>query len=209
MQPGKRLRIDAQDDRKTIKARADRAAVLASAVKAPFVQAHPALLTACQDLIAASDALKTADEAYTVTDAALTAARGARDSKVTAYDAAYDVCIAQVQQCAATPEDVQSMGFGVFSPVSYALVVPPSVQAKYDPVRNVIYVRVERAPGIRACTLEVSQTPADPASWQRLPGLGTSRKLPGYAAGTHWFRAASVRATEQSAFTDPVSVIVK
>jgi hypothetical protein len=209
MQPGKRIRIDVQGDKKTIKVRADRAAVLASAVKAPFVQAHPALLTACQDLIAASDAMKVADDAHTVADAALTAARGVRESKVTAYDAAYDVCIAQVQQCAAAPEDVQSLGFAVFSPASYALAAPVSVQAKFDPARNLVVVYVERAPGTRVCAVEVSQNPADAASWQRLPGHGALRKLPGYAAGTHWFRAASLRATEQSAFTDPVSVIVK
>jgi len=38
---------------------------------------------------------------------------------------------------------------------------------------------------------------------------GARRTLAGYPAGTHWIRAASVRASAQSVFTSPVSVIVK
>jgi hypothetical protein len=43
----------------------------------------------------------------------------------------------------------------------------------------------------------------------KLDGHGATHVLTGYAPGIYWFRAASVRAKAQSAFTSPVSVSVK
>lgn len=57
--------------------------------------------------------------------------------------------------------------------------------------------------------VDISADPTNPNSWTRLQGIGTVHTLSGYAPGTYWVRAASVRANEQSEFTSPVSVIVK
>jgi hypothetical protein len=91
----------------------------------------------------------------------------------------------------------------------YPLVPPIGIQATYDASKGIIRIHVNRAPGPRACIVEVSQDPAGPGPWKRLPGFGAFQKLAGYAPGTYWIRVATARATELSDFAGPVAVIVK
>jgi hypothetical protein len=55
----------------------------------------------------------------------------------------------------------------------------------------------------------VAPDPIGPATYVELPGHGRVQRVAGYAPGTYWVRACTVRATARSAWVGPISVIVK
>lgn len=107
------------------------------------------------------------------------------------------------------PEDITGLGMAVLGRETYTLAAPVEVNARFDITTGLIHIHVKKAPGMRNCLVEISSDPADPRSWLRLPGIGAIHTLRGYAPGTYWVRAASVRASDQSEFTTPVPVTVK
>jgi hypothetical protein len=74
---------------------------------------------------------------------------------------------------------------------------------------DAILVVVKQAPGMRTCQVEISTNPSDPASWKRVKGGSGKRTLTGYAPGTYWLRACSVRGADESDYTVAVAVVVK
>ncbi len=70
-------------------------------------------------------------------------------------------------------------------------------------------VHVKWAVGPERCAIEISPEPVGDATWAQVEGNGCRRALAGYAPGTYWVRAASVRSTGKSAWCGPVAVIVK
>jgi hypothetical protein len=206
----KRLRVDTGVDKQTTKTRTDRATKVATvAPGSPLFQSQPAIKDASASLILAGNDLSDADHGVTAAEAVVAQKRGEREAKRAAFDAAYDIFTALVSRHVETPEQIQGLGLDVFDRTSHTLVPPVEVSARFDTVKSLLRIYVKQAPGKQACVVDVSQNPADPASWKRIPGIGANRALPGYAPGTYWLRAASVRASEQSDFTTPIPVVVK
>jgi hypothetical protein len=209
-QKNKKLRVDIGGDKESIRSRIDRAGVMRTqSATSTFAQNHPPVKDACNAVVAAGKDLDDAEAACKAAEAELVRARSVRDAKVDAFDAAHAVCVAVTEQFATTPEDIQSIGLGVFDRASHVLAPPLAIEVRFDAAKESIRIYVKHAPGMTACAIEVSTDPIGPSTWKKLDGHGARRVLTGYAPGTYWFRAASVRANAQSAFTSPVSVIVK
>jgi hypothetical protein len=209
-QPTKRLRVDTGADKQTTKTRTDRATKVAAVSPTSLLfQGQPPIKDAGAALILAGNDLGDADSAVTAAEAVVEQKRSEREAKRGAFDAAYDIFTALVVHHAETPEQIQGVGLDVLDRTSHALVPPLAIRARFDLVKSLLRISVKQAPGMQACVIDVSQNPSDPTSWKRIAGIGASRSLPGYASGTYWLRAASVRASEQSDFTMPISVVIK
>jgi hypothetical protein len=160
-------------------------------------------------LVAAGVALGVAEAGVNTAVANLTNAREVRDGAVAKYDSTFNVLIADVEKNAVNPEDVTSIMLTLLERQTHALELPSGLTVKYDQPKALVRVNVDLPLGAASCLLEVSTDPQNPASWKRVTGDGARRALAGYAPGTYWFRAASLRANDESAFTVPVSVLVK
>ena len=204
-----KVRVNVGVDKETVKSRVDRCTGVATAApNSPIYQTKPEVKAACDALIARGALLAAADVAVQAAELALAKARGARDGVQAGCNAAYDVCVAQVEQNATTTEEVLGLGFLVLGRGSYEIAPPTEVRARFDSARNTIRIQVLRAPGMRSFVIEFSSD-VEPRTWTRLPGLGSRRAVANLAPGTYWIRAASVRANEQSEFSAPIAVTVR
>lgn len=77
------------------------------------------------------------------------------------------------------------------------------------PYEDELDIHVERAPGMRVLSTQMSGEPFGPGTWVELDRFGAIRVLPKPPVETHWIRAASVTASAKSDYTIPVDVIVK
>lgn len=205
-----RVRVNVGTDKESVKSRVDRCTGVATAApKSPIYQAKPEVKAACDALVARGAQLAAADAAVQAAELELAKARGARDVVQTGCNAAYDVCVAQVEQNATTTEEVLGLGFLVLGRSSYGIAAPTEVRARFDSARGLLRIHVPRAPGMRTVVIEISSDAAEPRTWSRLPGVGFRREVANLAPGTHWVRAASVRASEQSEFSAPIAVTVR
>lgn len=204
------LRVDVRADKKSVPTRVNLAALLGTKVSSSTAcQAEPLLAQACNGIVKAGQKLATDDAAVKAAEATLKAARDDRDASQAAFDAAYDLGVAHVEKFCAAPTDVSFLGFTMLDRNKYALAAPVEIEAKYDVVNGLIRIHVVLPKGLRTCLVEISPATAGAASYVQLPGTGTRRVVAGYAPGSYLVRAASTRSTGQSAFTDPVPVIVK
>jgi hypothetical protein len=209
-QRSKRMRVNVEADKSSIKSRGDRANVTATVAPTSLIyQAHAQLQESGVALGAAGVALTAADAAVHAAKTTLATARSVLKTKVSEFDVTYDVYVAHAEKVCTTPEDITGLGLDVLDRGTYTLAAPIGVVVRFDSATSLIHIHVNKAPGMRSCVVEISPNPTDPTSWERLPGVGAIRTLRGYAPGTYWVRAASVRATDQSEFTARVAVIVK
>jgi hypothetical protein len=206
----KQLRVDPTADKKSIPTRTGRAQTVGTNGPSSAIwQSQPEIQEAGKRLVDAGTLLVTLDASVQSIEAQLATARNLRDAKVVEFDAVFGVYIANAETYATTPQEVTGLGLALFSRSAHPLTAPLGIEATYDIAKGLIAIRVNKAPGLNACVIEVSSEPVGPDTWKRLDGFGGLRKLSDYPAGTHWLRAASARATEVSDFTSPVSVIVK
>jgi hypothetical protein len=201
------IRVNTTIPRESIKTRVDCAGTMS--VQAPQSAFYPVVKHACDDVIAEGVKLAAADAAVNAALATLANAREERDSALVRFDGVFNVLVSDVERNATKPADLTSLALTVLERQSYTLEAPTGLALRFDPAKSVIRVHVELPPGAASCLLEVSTDPANPASWKRVTGDGARRALAGYAPGTYWFRASSVRANDESEATTPVSVVVK
>jgi hypothetical protein len=136
-------------------------------------------------------------------------ARTVRNKKRVAYNKAYGVAVASVEQGAVSKDDIEKSGFLFLDPTNPGLLAPIGIDAKQDLKHSLVRLHVHFANGRRPCVVEISNDPGNPASWQRIEGGGVTRKLTSLAAGTWYARAATSRAHQQSAWYGPVAFTVK
>lgn len=206
----KKVKVNVGADKVSVQTRVDRSkAVGVAAPDSPIYQGQSGVKAACDTYVERGVRLAAADAAVQVADLAAAKAHSARDAEQADHDAAYDLYVANVERHAGTPEAVQGLGLTVLTRASYAITPPVEIRARYSPEKSAVFVHVTPSPGLRTCVVEVSHDAAEPRSWERLPGVGSRHVLKNLPPGTHWLRAAHVRATEQSAFTAPVAVTVR
>ena len=175
----------------------------------PILKAEPALQDARDKLMAAGAELKDAAQEVTLAESNLEAARHVLGTKTTAWDHTYNVYVSNVEQNAKTPEDVSNLALHPLQKNVNQLAMPTGIDLKYDLVAAILRIHVHLPRGITVCEIEVSNEPTNPTVFKRMIGFGARREIDKPAPGWYWFRAASVRAQEQSEFCSPSSVFVK
>ena len=205
-----KLKAVAAAEKATIKTRTDCSSLVGNkASQSPIWQAQGALQDSGAKLVAAGLALGDADQKSIKADSDASAARTVRETAVVEWNSAFDVYSANVSKYAPLPQDVTALALAVQERTSYLLVVPLGIDVKFDAVKSDILIHVKHAPGMRACEIGISANPANPTSWKRVKGNGARRVVSGYAPGTYWVRACSVRGSDESDYTAPVAVVVK
>jgi hypothetical protein len=190
--------------------RYDRGVVVAEQAPGSALCAQHADLKAAAGAVVTSTAsLKTIMDGFTNAAAGVGIARTALTNLITQWDGAYSVFVSTGEKHVATPADVHALGAVALVRASYPLVPPVSVAVKYDAAKNLIRVRVHRAPGLNLLEVQMSPDPVTATSWTDLVGTGAMHVVPNPAKATWWFRACSVAAQAKSDFTTPVSVIVR
>ena len=202
-------RIDRSTDKGSQQAPIDRGIQLKKAVStSTLCQNVPEVMNACNAVIKASDDYATAQADAVAADAAAATARSVRDDKQATFDAENAICITTVERHAKSPADIQGLSYTLLIPNKNGLLPMLGMTGKYDRATGLIELFVQHPAGITRCLLQGSPDPITPTSFQRIPGDGLRRKLAGYPPGTHWFRAANVRARGETEFTTPISVVV-
>ena len=172
-------------------------------------QQHADLNAAAGELIKANVALKGAMDAHSTAEATFKTTGTALDNTVVTWDGAYRVFISMGEKYALTENDATSIGGAARGSTIYPLVMPLSVDFKWNPAKNYLRVHVHRAPGMKVTTVQLSPDPITATSWYDLDGSGAIHVVPNPAKGTWWARAQSRTAKAKSDFTTPTSVIVK
>ncbi len=153
--------------------------------------------------------LKKQVEDYDVAQATFKKARSALGAGVATWDGSYRLLIAAAEKHCSTVDDGTGLGLVVRGKTSYPLAPPLSVEFTQDLKKGLLRIRVNRAPGMRIVSVELSPDPITASSWFELPGTGAMHTVKALAAGIWWVRAASRTAKGKSEFTLPVSLIVK
>lgn len=202
--------VDRGTVKQGIKERTDCSALVKSkASSCPIWTSHPDLQDAGNALVAAGTDLSDADLAFQGAQKAVETTRDTRETKVIAWNANFELYATLVEKYSAKTEDLSALALSALTRSAYLLVVPTSVDLRYDTKARLLRVHVHLAEGLDACEIEMSPDPVTPTSWKRLVGHGVLRSVKDPAPGTWWFRAAAERADEQSDFTLPVSILVK
>lgn len=136
-------------------------------------------------------------------------ARAALIQVVGNWDTEFDVLVSVATKHCSTQADAAALGMPLREPASHELQVPISVTVKQDFKTRVLRIRVKRAPGMRTTVIQVSRDPVTATSWEELPGDGVLRDVENPAPGVWYVRAAHKTARDTSAFTDPVSIVIK
>ena len=183
--------------------------ITAQAPLSPLYQ-HADQKAATDAMIAENLTFKDTIDAYAKADAAFKKARTALGSAIVSWDGVYDVFVNTTEKYAVTPDDATGVGAQPRPKTIYQLVVPVSVEMKQDFKKDRLRIHVTRAPGLDRTVVEVNNTdPANAAAWKELDSSGAIHYVPSPAKGTWWARAASRTTKEKSAFTSPVSIVVK
>jgi hypothetical protein len=205
-----KLHVDASMHKSTVTTRITAGTKVAStAPKSAVYQSVAVVKQAADDVSTTTAALQTSNENVVTAEAALAAARSVRDATILTFDTKYELFATTVEANVTTEQEVTGLGATLAARTLHPLEAPLGVKVTYDDAKGLIKVRVTPAPGLRQVVLEMSAEPITATSWETLPGYGLRRSLSGYAAGTYWLRVASMRKSQQSAFTAPVSVVVK
>jgi len=204
------VRVDVGADKVSDKTRSDRAEVVRSmATATPLYQTDPTFKEAVDKLIQAGADLAAADTQVTQLEAALVKARSSRDVRRNAYDKAYGLCSTNAENHSSKAEDIHGFGFALLTRTAQVFGPPINIEAKYDAIKEVLRIHVFYTSGHHQCAIEISPDLASPGSYTRLDGTGVTQVLAGYASGTWWIRAATLRSKDRSEWFGPVPVVVK
>ena len=182
----------------------------ASAPNSPIYNDNSTCKAAIDEYVASAPAVVAANKKVANLEQQLVQARNDRAAAEKVCSDAYAAACSQVEKHSVTSSDVQSCGFVALDIVKQGLVPPSALTATYDRATGTILIRVQYADKkSRKCIVEISPTPAGPATYVRLEGLGLKRSVPGYAPGTYEVHAATANASGRSDWFGPVAVIVR
>jgi hypothetical protein len=182
--------------------------IAAKKASSQFAQTNPKVMDACDGVIAAGQKVSAASSNRDAAHAAAAQADAEYEEAIIAYDQDHAVLVAESERAGTSEADFLSIGLLLAYRQKHVLAEPLSVDSRYDVLVKVVRLTVKLPPGITGCITEMSTDPTDPTKWQRLKGMAARRVLEGLAAGTYWFRAASMKGDDDSDYTSPVAVIV-
>ncbi len=185
-------RVDVGADTISIKALVARAQVVGTMTPlTPLYTSNVAFKDETDAFVAAGVALSASETKVANLEAALTQARGDRDTAHTTCKSCHAVVATQVEKNSATPAALQSYGFLYQEIVKLGAVLPTGILWSYDHATSLLQIHVQYAGKARACLVEISPDPVTATSYRRLDGHGVKRSLTGYAPGTYWVHAAT------------------
>ena len=179
------------------------------APKSPLYLKYSDLKSSVDALVTDNTALKAAMDLAATTHAAWLAADTALTTAISTWDGSYDVFTTMGQKYVADPNDVTNLGGAPRDKNHHPLAMPIRVDLTYNPKKDILKAHVIRPAGMRACVVQLSTDPTNPALWVEQAGNGAVHLAPHPTKGTWWARAACKTAKGMSDFTTPVSVIVK
>jgi hypothetical protein len=199
--------VEKGPDKADIQSREDRSALVKTkATQSSIWAAQQSLQDAGNKLIAAGLNLTAADVDHANALKTVEITRTAVETRIVEWNVVYDLYVSMARSFATTPGDLAGLALDTLERHVYTLAEPLSIAAKLDVKADLIRIHVKLPKGLRACEIEVS---TDGTTFHRLVGNGVTREIPQPAPGTYTIRAAAVRAGEQSAFIQPVQVVVK
>jgi hypothetical protein len=174
--------------------------------------ANPAVQSAVDKAIQSGVALE-----ETVTDMRnMEMKLAAAKATVAATQAQFDkdmLCLKSVVEANCKTEvELNGVGFNRRAPKAApgALVAPVSIVFKPGKEKGSMVATARRVGRVSTYAAEISANPVGPDTWQPIPGVGARRTLTGYVSGgTYWLRFRSVRATAESAWSDPVAAVAR
>ena len=90
------------------------------------------------------------------------------------------------------------------------LSAPEAIVTRMGKEKGTMVVQAKRVGRVTTYAAEISADPIGPSTWQPIPGTGARRTLSGYQSGAqYWVRFRAVRASEESAWSNPASVIAR
>jgi hypothetical protein len=183
--------------------------IAAEAPQSALYAAHADLKASADDVAAKNTALKTAGDAYHAALAALVTARGGLFAATAAWDVSYDCYLILGTKYCTTPADAGSLALTLRGTTHNPLAPPLAVQLSYNAKKDLLRIWVKRAPGMDVVAVQMSTDMTNPALWKELDGAGAVRIVQSPAPGTWWVHACSKTARATSAFTTPVSIVIK
>jgi hypothetical protein len=174
----------------------------------PLYATFPDLKAAVDGTNTDTTALKTAVDAYSKAEAAFKTAGQGLQVALTTWDLSYGVLVATAERRCVTAEDGTSLGLVVRGATHNPLAPPLGILLRQDMAKDLLRIRVKRAPGMDAVDVWMSPDPITATSWKQLDGNGALHVVAHPPAGTTWVRAASRRASETSDFTTPDSIVI-
>lgn len=204
------IRVATGDDKKTVASRTKRAGVVGTMGPKCALYSNPACQAAIDAVAATGVSLAAAEVKVTADEAQAAKSRAARDTLIVSYDATYEVGVATIEQYATKPADISDAGFELLTRQKYTVEPPASFLVTFDAKKELIDIDVKHAAGMHAAFVEYTTDPISPTTvWKRVDGIASEYHLAGFAPGRYWFRACSVRGSDLSAWSVPVSVVVK
>jgi hypothetical protein len=123
------------------------------------------------------------------------------------------LCFKTAAEASCTTEvELNDLGFNRRPPKAapLALTAPTAIVTRMGKEKGTMVVQAKRVGRIATYLAEISPDPIGPGSWQQIPGTGTRRTLSGYQSGAHyWVRFRTVRANEESAWSEPAMAIAR
>ena len=209
-QKKKTVRVTKGAVKDSVTARTDAGKVIdTNAPNSAILTAHADVKAAEGNLVAVNTKLDDKYKLVKSLEAELATEKGALLDLTVEWDSSYDVYVSTARLYCLTDQDAKSLGLPAAGPATYVLAPPIGVTARFDAKLGLLRIHVKRPAGLKAVRLEISPDPMTATSFKALDGEGATAKLAGYAPGTYWVRAAMIRARQLSAYTTPVSVVVK
>lgn len=191
-------------------ARTGRAKLIATlGPKSLHWQNDPTLEKAGTDVIDAGTKLAADDLEIAELESQLATARLVKIKDEVAFDSKFDIYASHVEDVCTEPHEMHELALDPLGETTYHTDAPRGLTATSDPLRHDITVHVKRAPGLKRCLIEVSADPTMETGVEQFPGDGARQTMGPFPPGTYALRARHVRATERSAFTEIILVVVK
>lgn len=147
-----------------------------------------------------------ADELKLVTDKQL------RDDGRLSLTQKLQLLRSQIQDAAPTAAAAKAMGVNTRegNALPAPLLAPAGGTVKFSMrVKGQFTASAAEVTGIRTYRMQLSLDAGPPVTWTDVEGHGKSHTFKGYASGTHlWLRFAATRGKAQSAWSDPILVVV-
>jgi hypothetical protein len=177
----------------------------------PLLQ-NPAIAASFASLTLKGSTLATNIAAVAESEGIFRASIGARQLARDVFDLELDNLKTLVENNSTSAADLTGMGFVplVFNRSARTQPDPPAaLLVRPGKARGKARVAVQGRGWLGRFVAEVSIDPIGPATWTALPGNGKERVLTGYPSGTRlWVRFAAVRWGLQSAWSEPVQVLI-
>jgi hypothetical protein len=161
------------------------------------------------DAIAAAAAVEADDATIAQLQIQMDAAKNQKGEHQVVCGSKFDVYFTHVEDIADTAKEMQDLGVDPLVEHTYSIAAPLGLTARSNLALHDVAARVKRAPGMERCIIEISADLTMATGVKAFPGDGARQTMGPFPPGTYALRACHIRASERSAYTEIVNVVVK